>query len=127
MLMTICHGNGFLLHKERTPMRKHVAALIGTAALLGAAVPAVVAAPASAAAFSCKPVAHRYVVTKAKAPVHKTPGAHGTVIGHLAKGKKVVSVYECQKSDGTWECVDNCEVSEDSLYGHWVYRGYLRG
>ncbi|KUM92483.1 hypothetical protein AQI88_31690 [Streptomyces cellostaticus] len=102
---------------------------MGTAALLGAALPAVVAAPASASSFSCQPVAHRYVVTKAKAPVHKTPGARGTVIGYVHKGNKVVSRYECQKSDGTWECIERCQVSDDgpgSLYGHWVYRGYLR-
>ncbi|SEC51224.1 hypothetical protein SAMN05216532_1603 [Streptomyces sp. 2231.1] len=111
-------------------MRKHAAALLGTAALLGAAVPALAAAPASATSFSCNPVAHRYVVTKGKAPVHKTPAARGKVIGHVYKGAKVVSRYECEKSDGTWECIASCEVSDNGapkLYGHWVYRGYLKG
>lgn len=111
-------------------MRKHAAALIGTAALIGAALPALVAAPASASgAIRCQPVAHRYVVTKSKAPVHKTPRPGGTVIGHVYKGQHVVSRYECDNSDGTWECISRCQVSDngdDSFWGNWVYRGYLR-
>ncbi|MFF7754288.1 hypothetical protein ACFZCP_34790 [Streptomyces sp. NPDC007971] len=110
-------------------MRKHVAALIGTAALIGAAVPAVVAAPASAASLRCEPVGHRYVVTKDEAPIHKTPSPRGKVIGHALKGHHVVSHYECNNSSGTWECLSDCQVSDNgpsTVYGHWIYRGYLK-
>ncbi|ANP53724.1 hypothetical protein J2Z21_007993 [Streptomyces griseochromogenes] len=111
-------------------MRKHVAALIGTAALIGAAVPAVVATPASASSsIRCQPVGRHYVVTKDQAPIHKTPSPRGTVIGHAGKGHHVVSYYECDNSNGTWECISNCQVSDNgapTLYGHWIYRGYLR-
>ena len=108
-------------------MRKHAAALIATAALIGAAVPAVVAAPASASTIRCQPAAHRYVVKKDNAPIHKTPSARGRVIGHAAKGHHVVSHYECTNGS-TWECIKDCQVSDDgtpTLYGHWIYRGYL--
>ncbi|MGW0767472.1 hypothetical protein [Streptomyces sp. NPDC002676] len=111
-------------------MRKHAAALIGTAALIGAAVPALVAAPASASTLSCRPAAHRYVVTATKAAVHKTPSARGTVIGHVYKGQQVVSKYECNNGGTLWECIKDCQVSDNgtpTVWGHWVYRGYLRG
>ncbi|MER6736126.1 hypothetical protein [Streptomyces puniciscabiei] len=51
------------------------------------------------------------------------------MIGYVHKGRHVVSGYECDNSSGTWECISNRQVSDnsdDSLWGHWVCRGYLR-
>ncbi|MDX2591205.1 MULTISPECIES: hypothetical protein [Streptomyces] len=108
-------------------MRKHVAALVSAAALLGSAVPAVLATPASASTIRCQEVGARYVLKK-DAPIHKTPSPSGKVIGHALKGHHVISHYECDNSHGTWECISNCQVSDNgqsTLYGHWIYRGYL--
>ncbi|MEU1404429.1 hypothetical protein ABZ471_19010 [Streptomyces sp. NPDC005728] len=108
-------------------MRKHVAAVIGTAALIGAALPAVVAAPASAAAFTCHPVGHTYIVNKEKVAVHATPSPRGRVTGYVYKDNKVHAGLECKNSTGTWECIGQCHDPEESLAGRWVYRNYLRG
>ncbi|MFJ9818979.1 hypothetical protein ACIRU3_27745 [Streptomyces sp. NPDC101151] len=108
-------------------MRKHVAAAFGTVVLVGAGLPAVAAAPASAAAFTCHPTSHTYIVHNEKVPVHATPSGRGRVISYVYKDNKVSSKLECKMSDGTWECIGQCHDPEETLNGRWVYRNYLRG
>ncbi|MEU0006037.1 hypothetical protein ABZ079_17635 [Streptomyces sp. NPDC006314] len=108
-------------------MRKHVAAVIGTAALIGAALPAVAAAPASAAAFTCHPVSHTYIVNGEKVPVHATPSPRGRVIDYVYKNNQVRAQFQCDNSTGTWECIGQCHDPEETLNGRWVARNYLRG
>jgi hypothetical protein len=127
MFMTTCHPQDLLVPKEWSIMRKHVAAVFGTAALIGAALPAVASAPASAAAFSCHPVGHTYTVNKEKAPVHASPSASARVISYVYKDNKVTAKLECNNSGGTWECSGDCHDPEESLAGRWVYRDYLKG